>query len=95
MKSGGFHFQRLRADIRSAPTLSTTHNNCPLSNVGIIMLINGFSSILSYDFPHLNLSYFKKVMPVNLYQIDEILLPICLVLFVFSCVNFYYKIVLI
>jgi len=25
MKSGGFHFQRLRADIRSAPTLSTTH----------------------------------------------------------------------
>jgi len=59
------------------------------------MLINGFSSILSYDFPHLNLSYFKKVMPVNLYQIDEILLPICLVLFVFSCVNFYYKIVLI
>ena len=25
MKSGGFHFQRLRADIRSVPTLSTTH----------------------------------------------------------------------
>jgi hypothetical protein len=25
MKSGGFHFQRLRAGIRSVPTLSTTH----------------------------------------------------------------------
>jgi hypothetical protein len=25
MKSGGFHFQRLGANIRSAPTLSTTH----------------------------------------------------------------------
>jgi hypothetical protein len=25
MKSGGFHFQRLGANIRSAPALSTTH----------------------------------------------------------------------
>jgi len=25
MKSGGFHFQRLEASLRSAPTLNTTH----------------------------------------------------------------------